>query len=65
MPQPSAEAFIESWNDAAAGRACVHAFIENREKGGLGTYLVKQQMNQVIYEYTGGKNRLTIVKETA
>lgn len=39
--------------------------IKDRAKGGLGIYLVKQQMDQVIYEYTGGKNRLTIMKETA
>lgn len=38
--------------------------IKDRTKGGLGIYLVKQQMNQVIYEYTGGKNRLTIMEET-
>ena len=37
--------------------------IENREKGGLGIYLVKQQMERVIYEYADGKNRLTITKE--
>lgn len=27
-PQPSAEVFVKNWNNAAAGRACVHAFID-------------------------------------
>lgn len=37
--------------------------IEDRTQGGLGIYLVKQQMNRVNYEYVDGKNRLTIMKE--
>lgn len=37
--------------------------IEDRTKGGLGIYLVKQQMDEIAYEYLCGKNRLTIVKE--
>lgn len=27
-PQPSAETFIKNWNNEAAGRACVHAFVD-------------------------------------
>lgn len=27
-PQPSAEVFVKNWNNEAAGRACVHAFID-------------------------------------
>lgn len=27
-PQPSAEVFVKNWNSPAAGRACVHAFID-------------------------------------
>lgn len=27
-PQPSAEIFVKNWNSAAAGRACVHAFVD-------------------------------------
>lgn len=38
--------------------------IKDRTQGGLGIYLVKQQMKQVVYEYTDGKNRLTIMEET-
>ncbi len=39
--------------------------IEDRTKGGLGIYLVKQQMDEVTYEYVDGKNRLTITKSCA
>lgn len=31
-----------------------------REAGGLGIYMVRTMMDDVEYEYTGGKNRLTI-----
>ncbi len=33
---------------------------EQRKEGGLGIYLVKKRMDQVTYEYTGGRNRLTL-----
>jgi anti-sigma regulatory factor (Ser/Thr protein kinase) len=33
-----------------------------REIGGLGIYLVKNLMDKVEYEHTGGKNVLTITK---
>lgn len=36
---------------------------EEREIGGLGIFMVKKTMNEVSYEYTGGLNVLTIVKE--
>ena len=35
---------------------------EEREIGGLGIYIVKKTMDDVMYEYTDGKNILTIVK---
>ena len=35
---------------------------EERQIGGLGIYMVKKQMDDVIYEYKGGKNVLKIVK---
>lgn len=38
--------------------------IESRTKGGLGIYLVKQQMDEVVYEYVDGKNRLTLLKNS-
>ena len=36
---------------------------EERQIGGLGIYMVKKSMNDVRYEYTDGKNMLTIVKK--
>lgn len=35
---------------------------EEREIGGLGIFMVKQSMDEVSYEYTEGKNVLTIKK---
>lgn len=35
---------------------------EDRKIGGLGIYMVKKSMDQVLYEYKEGKNQLTIVK---
>ena len=39
--------------------------IEEREIGGLGLHLVKQLMDKVEYEYSNGKNILTIKKGIA
>ncbi len=36
---------------------------EEREIGGLGIYLVKKNMTDVSYEYSDGKNCLTLEKE--
>ena len=35
---------------------------EDREIGGLGIYLVKKTMDDISYEYKGGKNILSILK---
>ncbi len=35
---------------------------EEREIGGLGIYMVKQSMDEVLYEYTDGQNKTTIIK---
>ena len=35
---------------------------EDRQIGGLGIYIVKQTMDEVKYQYTGGKNQLMIRK---
>ncbi len=35
---------------------------EDRQIGGLGIYMVKKSMNDVIYQHKDGKNILTIVK---
>lgn len=37
----------------------------HRDIGGLGILLVKKTMDDVAYEYTGGKNRLTLCKNIA
>ena len=36
--------------------------LEEREIGGLGIYMVKQSMDDVIYEYKNGKNILKVKK---
>ena len=36
--------------------------LEEREIGGLGIYMVKQSMDNVIYEYKNGKNILKVKK---
>ena len=35
---------------------------EDRAIGGLGIFMVKKTMDDVIYEYKDGQNRLTIIK---
>ena len=37
--------------------------LEERQIGGLGIYMVKKSMDAVRYEYTDGRNILTIEKE--
>ena len=36
---------------------------EKRGIGGLGIFMVKKTMNEVIYEYKDGENRLTLIKK--
>jgi anti-sigma regulatory factor (Ser/Thr protein kinase) len=36
--------------------------VEERAVGGLGIYMVKKSMDSMEYEYTDGKNILTITK---
>jgi anti-sigma regulatory factor (Ser/Thr protein kinase) len=36
--------------------------VDDREVGGLGIYMVKNLMDEIIYEYKDGKNILTIKK---
>ena len=36
---------------------------KDREKGGLGIFMVKNSMDDMRYEYKDGKNVLTLVKE--
>jgi len=36
--------------------------VEDRKIGGLGIFMVKRMMNDVLYKYQHGKNILTVVK---
>lgn len=36
---------------------------EERKIGGLGIYMVKKSMDEVVYEYTSGQNRLMMKKK--
>lgn len=40
----------------------VEELLEQRKAGGLGIYLVKKRMDQIVYEYIGNRNRLTLYK---
>ncbi|WOF16380.1 ATP-binding protein [Methanoplanus sp. FWC-SCC4] len=37
---------------------------EEREIGGLGVHLIKELTDKIIYEYSDGKNILTLIKST-
>lgn len=36
--------------------------VDEREEGGLGVYMVKNTMDDVIYEFSDGKNHFTMIK---
>lgn len=36
---------------------------DQRQIGGLGIFMVKKSMDEVLYEYTDGKNMLTLIKK--
>jgi anti-sigma regulatory factor (Ser/Thr protein kinase) len=36
--------------------------LEDRQIGGLGIYLMRQVVDEILYEYTGSKNILTLIK---
>ena len=76
-PHPEIEIVITSENDSLtievsddgrpfdpfedAPEATVNAAIEDRRIGGLGIHLVQTMMDDLSYQHTGGKNRLTMV----
>ena len=41
----------------------INLSVEERQIGGLGIFLVKKKMDDVIYEYKDGQNVLTLVKK--
>ena len=58
--------FIDSgvpYNPLAKEDPNVKLSAEERKIGGLGIFLVKKSMDDMIYEYKDGKNRLTLVKK--
>lgn len=57
--------FIDSgirYNPLAKEDPNIGISADDRKVGGLGIYMVKKIMDDVIYEYNNGKNILTIVK---
>lgn len=38
---------------------------DERQIGGLGIFMVKKTMDDMVYEYKDGKNRLTLIKSLA
>ena len=50
------------YDPLALGDPDVTASFEDREIGGLGIFLVKQTMDDVVYEYRDGRNILRIKK---
>lgn len=52
----------EAYNPLAKTDPNVGADLADRDIGGLGIYLVKQQMDEVSYQYQNGKNSLTLIK---
>ena len=46
----------------SAAPPCLEADIEDREVGGLGVFFARKFADQIHYERTGGKNRVTITK---
>ena len=49
------------YNPMEAEEPDVTAGAEERSIGGLGLFMVKKMAEQVAYEYTDGKNRLTVI----
>ncbi len=41
----------------------IHATAEERKIGGLGIFLTKKLMDNVVYNYADGKNQITITKK--
>ena len=51
------------FNPLAKDDPDIHATVEERGIGGLGIYMVKEYMNECLYEYTDNKNIFTMRKE--
>lgn len=53
------------YNPLEAKEPDITAGIEEREIGGLGLFMVKKMAESVQYEYTAGKNQMTVVLSKA
>ena len=49
------------YNPLAADTPDVTADLEDRQIGGLGMFMVKKMCQEVTYEYSDGKNQMTVV----
>lgn len=64
-PQAVCITFIDGgipYNPLAKEDPDVTLSAEERKIGGLGIYIVKKNMDEMLYEYSDGKNRLSIKK---
>ena len=64
-PKEIAITFIDSgvpYNPLAKADPDITLSSEERQIGGLGIFMAKKSMDKIEYEYTDGKNRLTIRK---
>jgi len=52
----------EKYNPLSRGEPNINASVEERGVGGLGVFLTKQMMDDVIYKYENAKNILTLTK---
>jgi anti-sigma regulatory factor (Ser/Thr protein kinase) len=51
------------FDPTAAPEADISLGVEERPIGGLGIFLVRKIMDQVTYQYTGGRNTLKMLKK--
>ena len=49
------------YNPLEAEEPDITAGIEDRKIGGLGLFMVKKMAESVVYEYTAGKNQMTVI----
>jgi len=64
-PRKALISFIDSgkpYNPLEKPDPDVTLSVDERKEGGLGIYMVKKSMDDVIYEFKNGQNNLTIVK---
>lgn len=57
--------FIDSgipYNPLETPEPDINLSAEERKIGGLGIFMVKKSMDRMLYEYSNGKNKLTLIK---